>query len=168
MATAAYVTAAKLLLDNSSDISPLTPVVVNSDGVIDFPAIRRMVEAAGYHGLQEVDGVLGADHHVAKLARAERRPDLVHRERQHVGRSRLAAPGLVELGDPLRVDELDGHVAVGDARRRGRVGDGLAHAVLRERGPDHLDVEHVLYALRRRWSGCAGRSPEAWPAACWS
>jgi len=25
------------------------------DGVIDFPAIRRMVEAAGYHGLQEVE-----------------------------------------------------------------------------------------------------------------
>jgi sugar phosphate isomerase/epimerase len=25
------------------------------DGVIDFPAIRRMVEAAGYHGTQEVE-----------------------------------------------------------------------------------------------------------------
>jgi sugar phosphate isomerase/epimerase len=25
------------------------------DGVIDFPAIRRMIEAAGYRGIQEVE-----------------------------------------------------------------------------------------------------------------
>ena len=33
----------------------LTDRGMMGDGVIDFPAIRRMVEAAGYHGVQEVE-----------------------------------------------------------------------------------------------------------------
>jgi len=33
----------------------LTDRGMMGDGVIDFPAIRRMVEAAGYHGIQEVE-----------------------------------------------------------------------------------------------------------------
>ena len=33
----------------------LTDRGMMGDGVIDFPAIRRMIEAAGYHGVQEVE-----------------------------------------------------------------------------------------------------------------
>ncbi len=33
----------------------LTDRGMMGDGVIDFPAIRRMVEAAGYNGVQEVE-----------------------------------------------------------------------------------------------------------------
>lgn len=33
----------------------LTDRGMMGDGVIDFPAIRRMIEAAGYHGIQEVE-----------------------------------------------------------------------------------------------------------------
>ena len=33
----------------------LTDRGMMGDGIIDFPAIRRMVEAAGYHGVQEVE-----------------------------------------------------------------------------------------------------------------
>jgi sugar phosphate isomerase/epimerase len=33
----------------------LTDRGMMGDGVIDFPAIRRMVEAAGYRGVQEVE-----------------------------------------------------------------------------------------------------------------
>jgi sugar phosphate isomerase/epimerase len=33
----------------------LTDRGMMGDGVIDFPAIRRMIEAAGYRGIQEVE-----------------------------------------------------------------------------------------------------------------
>ena len=91
---------------------------------------------------------------------------LVDRERQHVGRPQLPAPGQVELRDPLRADELDRHVAVVDPRGRRRVGHRLLHAGDGQRVPDHLDIEHAQ-ALRRRWS-VAGRSPLACSEECWS
>ena len=85
--------------------------------------------------LDQVLGVLGADEDVPQLAlEAGARSVLVvlvDRERQDVGRPFLLAPGLVELGDPLGVDELDRDVAVLDPRGRGRVGDRLLHAARR-------------------------------------
>jgi hypothetical protein len=59
-------------------------------------------------------GDLRAEHHVAEQARIGarfipgarlRRPELVHREREHIGRARLAHPAFVQLGHRAFVDE---------------------------------------------------------------
>jgi hypothetical protein len=73
------------------------------------------VEHAVDDGLDQVLGVLRADDDIAKLAWPGRRPILVDRERQDVGRLVLAAVVAVQLVDVLLVDELDRQVAIGYA-----------------------------------------------------
>ena len=62
-------------------------------------------------------------------------------EGQDVRRAVLAAVLAVELGDPPRIDELDRRVPVPHARRRERERDEVAHALLRERPADDVDLE---------------------------
>src|SRR3954447_18615446 len=118
--------------------------------------------------LDQIRRVLGADEDVAQFALAQRvHLILVDRKGQHVGRTVLRPPDLVELGDPLGADELDGHVAFLDPRRGGRVGDRLLHANPGKRATDHFDVQQAQ-AVLRRWSALAGRRLLACPASCWS
>jgi hypothetical protein len=108
--------------------------------------------------LRQVGGVLGADDDVAKLARPGGGFVLVNGEREHIGRLVLAAMLAVELGDPLRVDELDRDVtAVHAPRRRRQLGGAEQRRVL---GPDQL---HFQAQARRRRS--AARSSGV---ACWA
>ena len=78
-----------------------------------------------HDGLDQVLGVLGADHDVAQLARSRDRVRLVDREGQHVGRRVASAIVAVELADAPLVDELDRQVTVcdpcGSQCRLGRV-----------------------------------------------
>ena len=93
--------------------------------VVGLVVHAGQVQHAVHDRLDEVGRVLGADDDVAELARAQRvAVVLVDREGEDVGRPGLAALGQVELGDPLRVDELDRDVAVLDAR--GRRGEATA------------------------------------------
>ena len=79
-----------------------------------------------------------------ELAECEGTLFVVDGEGEHVGRTLLAAVGEVELGDPLSIDELDRDVGVADAGRRGRQHAGLDDLRLRERGADHVDLEHPM------------------------
>ena len=73
-----------------------------------------------HHRLGQVLGVLGADHHVAELARPGDGAALVDREGQHVRRRVDAAVLAVQLADALGVDELDREMPVLDTGRRER------------------------------------------------
>jgi hypothetical protein len=104
------------------------------------------VQCPVHHGLRDVLGVLRADDDVAELAQRGRPRQLhvlVDREREHVGHALDPAVGLVELGDPLGVDELDREVALLDARGGERDRHEAAERLLgKRRAPDHLHVEH--------------------------
>ena len=91
----------------SSSISPESVLVV----------VAAEVKHAVDGRLDDILGVLGADHDVAKLARAGDVAGAVDRERQDVGGLVLAPVLAVQLGDPLRADELDRQVAVAHAGR---------------------------------------------------
>ena len=70
------------------------------------------VEDAVDHRLRHIGGVLGADHHVAELARSRaHRPILIDREREHVGGRVAPAVLAVERRYAARVDQLDRDVA---------------------------------------------------------
>jgi hypothetical protein len=82
--------------------------------------------------------VLGADHDVTELARAERLAGLVDGERQDVGGAVDAAVLAVEPVDLVRVDERDRKVAVGDA---GRVERRAGGALVLGRPAVYLDLD---------------------------
>lgn len=102
--------------------------------------------------LDEILGVLRADHDVAELARPGHCAVLVDRERQDVGRRVLAAMVAVQRADPLLVDQRDREMPVGDAGRgQGRLG-GAAEALVVCLDLDQRDARR--------------RSSDVWPAAC--
>jgi hypothetical protein len=70
------------------------------------------VEHAVHDGLDQVLGVLGADHHVTQLARTGRRAVLVHGEGQYVRGTVDAAVLAVEDPDLVLADQLDREVAL--------------------------------------------------------
>src|SRR4051794_18907043 len=118
--------------------------------------------------LDQIRRVLRADEDVPQFALAQWvELILVDRKREHVGRAGPGPPHLVELGDPLRADEFDRHMALLDAGRGGRVGDRLLDAVPGKRAADHFDIQQAQ-AVLRRWSASAGRRLLACPASCWS
>ena len=104
-------------------------------------------------GLALLGGDVGAQHQVAEHALLGLLVDqagaqLVHRERQHVGRSLLVHPLLVELGDGRLVDGLDAqlgqrvhaHPVHHEAAEGGQLVDvelaaGLVEDLDRHRGP---------------------------------
>ena len=69
--------------------------------LVGLVVVAAEVEDAVDRRLGQVGGVLGADHHVAQLARAGDRSGPVDREREHVGRLVEPAVLAVELADPL-------------------------------------------------------------------
>ena len=83
-------------------------------GLVVIPA---QVEHSVHHRLGQVVGVLGADHHVAELARPRRGAALVDREGQDVGGRVDAAMLAIQLVDAAGRDELDRQVAVLDPGR---------------------------------------------------
>jgi hypothetical protein len=83
--------------------------------VVGLVVIAGQVQRAVDDGLDEVLGVVRADDDIAELAWPRRRPILVDRERQDVGRLVLAAVVAVQLLDALLVDQLDRQVAIGYA-----------------------------------------------------
>ncbi len=85
--------------------------------------VSAEVEHTVYDRLREVASVLGADHHVAELARPCGEPALVDRKRQHVGGPVEPAVLAVERADPILVDERDGEMPLLDSRR-GERGEG--------------------------------------------
>ena len=74
--------------------------------------VAAEVEHAVYDRLCQVGGVLGADHHVAELARAGGRSRAVDREREHVGRLVTLPVVAVELSDLVLPDESNRQVTV--------------------------------------------------------
>ena len=85
--------------------------------------------------------MLGADHHVSKLARqrgVERR-SFVDREGQHVGWHGPAAVTRVELGDVVICPD-----------RAGDVREAIVHGVLHLVGFDHETDAGEMLALQRR------------------
>ena len=76
-------------------------------------------------GLAQVTRVLGTDHHVSQLARANGGARLVDGKGQHV-RGRVASPvAPIELRDAFGVDQRDRQMAVLDSRgRQGGERDG--------------------------------------------
>jgi hypothetical protein len=120
--------------------------------IVGLVVEAAQVQYAVHDRLDQVVRVLGADDHVAELARPGDRPVLVDRERQHVGHAVLAAVFAVQLADALLADQLDRQVAVADAggrqRRLGRAPE--ARLVC-------LDVDQR--EARRR-------SSEVWRAVC--
>src|SRR6185312_1009959 len=108
--------------------------------VVHAGEVQRAVD----DGLAQVLGVIGAYDDVAQFARARGRARFVDRKGQHVGRTARSAVGLVELGDALGPDELDGDMAVLDARRREREADETLDLGPRRRGrpavADDLDL----------------------------
>ena len=88
---------------------------------------------------------LRAQHHIAEQARVGgrllapaglRRPELVHRERQHIRRARLPHPALVQLGHRLLVDNEHGKL-------RQRVDPQLIQRVPGHRGEPGLVDLHA-------------------------
>jgi hypothetical protein len=78
--------------------------------------VAAQVQHAVHDGFGQILGVVGADHHVAKLARPRHRSRLVQREGEHVG-GLVASPVLaVERLDALGVDQLNREMPVLDAR----------------------------------------------------
>jgi hypothetical protein len=84
--------------------------------------------------------VLGTDHDVSQLARADSGGRGVHWKRQHVGGSIAAAVLPVELADALRVHEGDGEVALVHAGRRQR-GKGRSSELGRSVDEVELDYQ---------------------------
>jgi hypothetical protein len=104
--------------------------------------------------------VLGADHHVAQLARAGGRRLLVDRERQDVGRTVAVAVLAVELLDLGGPDEGDREVQLAVDPGRGKGGArGRLEPRRRLRRVDDLDLDQAL--LR----DCDWRSSGAWDSA---
>ncbi len=92
---------------------------------VGLVVVAAEVEDAVHGGLGHVGAVLGADRHVAELARAGRRARPVDREGEHVG-GRVLSPVLaVELADARGIDQLDREMAVLDPRRGERSGNRL-------------------------------------------
>jgi hypothetical protein len=120
--------------------------------VVGLVVEAAQVQHAVHDRLDQVVRVLGADDHVAKLARSGDRPGLVDWERQHVGRAVLAAVLAIELADALLVDQLDRQVAVADADGRERRLGGVPEARL------------VCLDLDQREA--RRRSSEVWRAEC--
>jgi hypothetical protein len=87
--------------------------------VIGLVVVAAQVQHAVDDGLLDVGGVLGTDHHVAQLARANRRARPVDGKREDVGGLVLAAVVAVQLADPLLAYQLDRQVPVqaGGAKR---------------------------------------------------
>jgi hypothetical protein len=91
--------------------------------LVALVVVATQVQDTVDDGLDHVRRELGADDHVAQLARAHNRPVFVDRERQDVGRLVLAAVVAVQLADAVLADELDRQVTVGDAcGRQGGLG----------------------------------------------
>jgi hypothetical protein len=112
----------------------------------------RQVQRAVHDRLAQVCRVLGADDHVAQLARPGGGAGGVDREREHVGGGVAAAVLAVERTDALGVDELDGDVPVLDAGGGQGAGARLARGggvqpPARVLDPDDLDLDQ----------GCARR-----------
>src|SRR3712207_652597 len=78
----------------------------------------------------------------AEFARAGGHAVLVDAEGQHVRGALLAAVAGVEGGDPLRVDELHGEVAVPHAGGGGGQRGGGADLLVRQGVADDLHLEH--------------------------
>ena len=129
-------------------------------------------------------GDLGADHQVAEHALLglfvdQARPQLVHREGEHVGRTLLLHPLLVELGDGRLVDGLDAQLGLRvhphhvdhEPAQPGQ----LAHVEVVTGLVEHLDAQSATpasdvgvrwgvghgVARSRRWSRCAASSLRA-------
>src|SRR4051794_114458 len=73
-----------------------------------------------------VRAVLGADRHVAELARARDRGEFVDREGEDVGRRILVAMFAVELADAVLIDQLHRQVSLAHSGCLQRGGDGGA------------------------------------------
>jgi hypothetical protein len=106
--------------------------------VVGFVVVAAQVQHAVDHGLRHVLGVLGADHDVAQLARAEAFAGLVDGKREDVGRAVDPAVLAVEPVDLVRVDEGDRKVAVGDT---GGVESGAGGALVLGPPAVYLDLD---------------------------
>ena len=134
----------------SASISPPSVLVV----------VAAQVQHAVHHRLGHVLGVLGADHHVAELARAGHRAGAVDRERQHVGGAVAPAVLAVQRADPLLADERDGEMPVAHAGGRQR-----RPAALRNTGssPSWISISTLRPACAARR---ASRAPASRRARC--
>ena len=80
--------------------------------------VAAQVQDAVDDGLAQITRVLGTDHHVSQLARANGEARLVDGKGQHV-RGRVASPvAAIELRDAFGVDEGDRQMAVVDSSGR--------------------------------------------------
>jgi hypothetical protein len=107
--------------------------------------VAAEVQNAVDDSLGQVLGLLGADHDVAKLARAGGRPVAVDREREDVGRAVTIAVIAVELVDLSLADEGDRQVQLSvDLSRRQRGANGRVEARRGVRRVDDLDLDQAL------------------------
>ena len=109
-------------------------------------------EHAVDHGLHEVARVLGADDHVAQLARPRGRAQLVDREREHVGRAVAVAVLAVEPPDLVLPHERHGQVALLDA---GRAQGGLGRGTQLRGSVDQVELDQACPRRRASRSGGA-------------
>lgn len=106
---------------------------------IGLVVVAAQVEDAVHHRLPKVDGVLGADHHVAKLARARGHAHAVDGEGEHVGGAVTTAVLAVQRLDLLRAYEGHGQVPLLHAGRLEGSERGGAHEV--GVGVEDLDLD---------------------------
>ena len=109
--------------------------------------VAAQMQHAVDDGLAQITRLLGTDHHVSQLPRANGRARLVDGKGQHV-RGRVASPvAAVQLGDAFGVDEGDRQMAV--VYSRGRQGGERDAAQLGGR----VDEIELDYQTCRRIGG---------------
>jgi hypothetical protein len=123
--------------------------------VVGLMVVAAEVKHAVHDRLGEVLGVLGADHHVAELARTRDRPDLVDRKREHVGRAVDPAVLAVERVDLRGADEGDREVQVAPRPRRLEPGPrGRLEPRRWRRRVDDLDLDQARLRVVRSSGAC--------------
>ena len=78
---------------------------------VDHEQSKFVVEGAGVLG-ELIGGNGRTDHHIAEQRRHPVERLVVHRERQHIGRPRLAHVFRVQFGDVVTIEERGGDVRV--------------------------------------------------------
>jgi hypothetical protein len=85
--------------------------------VVGLVVVAAQVQHAVHHGLAQVVAVLGTDHDVPQLSRAQRRSGFIDGEGEHVCGLVACSVLAVEPADAPGVDERNGQVALLDAGR---------------------------------------------------